>query len=264
MKFKNKEISADELDRLLNSKKKELEKANAARQEISALQDKPIDISLALDKWKSHCRRRYAEIREIAEQIDIPKPWKDFWVGAETRADDYWFDSLEAANGLIDRYIDTLSDCVLEAATWRWEMKEAERGLCTSITTADRQKANEHVLYTKDKLKEKMEFKEMNSYPLFTDPEHVRDYFHTAIALFVARDLTTSQKSFFGERYGETISNLSKCEFTTCGDVDKVFQDISTWSNMIVTQANIEKIAFNEELVLLRVYNGEESFLDII
>jgi hypothetical protein len=171
---------------------------------------------------------------------------------------------LEAANGLIDRYIDTLSDCVLEAATWKWEIKEAERSLCSAISTPDRQKANERILYSKDKFKEKMEFKEMKSYPLFSDPEHIRNYFHTAIALFVARDLTDSQKSFFGERYGETISNLLECDFVTVGGTDKVFEDISTWSGMVVTQENIERTAFNEELILLRVYDGDSTFLDII
>jgi hypothetical protein len=60
MKFKNKEISTDELDRLLSTKKKELEKANAARREISAFQDKLIDVTLELDKYKVHCRRKYA------------------------------------------------------------------------------------------------------------------------------------------------------------------------------------------------------------
>lgn len=264
MKFSNKEISTDELDRLLSTKKKELEKANAARREISAFQDKLIDVTLELDKYKVHCRRKYAEVRETAEKLEIPAPWKDFWVGAETKADDYWFDSLEAANGLIDRYIDTLSDCVLEAATWKWEIKEAERSLCSAISTPDRQKANERILYSKDKFKEKMEFKEMKSYPLFTDPEHIRNYFHTAIALFVARDLTDSQKSFFGERYGETISNLLECDFATVGGTDKVFEDISTWSGMVVTQENIERTAFNEELILLRVYDGDSTFLDII
>lgn len=264
MKFGNKEISSDELDRLLSAKKKEIEKANAKRREISALQDQIIDVNLALEKYKVHCRRKYAEVREIAEKLEIPAPWKDFWVGVETKADDYWFDSMEAANGLADRYIDILSDCVLEAATWRWEQKEAERGLCTAVSTMDRVKAHEQTIYAKDKLDEKMKFKEMEIYPLFSDPEHIREYFHTAIALFVARDITTSQKSFFRERYGETKADLEECEFVTVGGTDKVFEDISAWSGMLVTQESIERVAFNEELTLMRIYDGEVTFLDII
>jgi hypothetical protein len=33
---------------------------------------------------------------------------------------------------------------------------------------------------------------------------------------------------------------------------------------MVVTQENIERTAFNEELILLRVYDGDSTFLDII
>lgn len=261
MKF-NKEITETELNRKVFAFKLQLEKANKKRAEIN----QPLieDIEERVKNQTEAYKHDYRLVAERAEEIEIPIRWKDFWFAWIGDSTNYYVDTYETAESVADQYIDTLGNIVRDQADLEVKLSGARTKLMGVISSSERAKLAEMRDKWEDELKKTRDYGELEDFLLFTNAEHLRNYFTYQIAINQAKDLTPRSKTFFGEAYAEVLETLKDNDKCVIGGRDEVFKKITEWTDKVVTPENLMEWDFEGNLVICNIYDGELRLLELV
>lgn len=263
MKFP-KEISIEELDRKTEAFRKQLVRANQKRSELN-LELIP-NVGDQVEKKRESYKEEYrARIKE-AEAVIIPDKWKNFWFAwyGKDKGDRYFIDLYDAAQAFAQKYVEELGEIVLEIGELRRQINGAEAALKTTITQKDRTSLNGMLDKWKAQEEKVEKYGDLESFLLFTNAEHLRNYFVFQVAIYQARDLTADAGSFFGESFGQVQTDLSECNQCAVGGEVEVIDKVRDWTKKLVRADNIADWDFDGDLVICNIFDGEIKLLEIL